>query len=105
MVQEARDARYTLLRGWFHGRDDDTADELQQVRLSSVTLPPAAVSVGQPLGDLLLTPMGVSVAKLRRASGEVLPPDDGHVLAAGDTLVLSGLPEPLALAEAKLLKG
>ncbi|MCP5270066.1 MAG: cation:proton antiporter [Burkholderiaceae bacterium] len=105
VVQEARDARYTLLRGWFHGRDDDTADELQQVRLSSVTLPPAAVSVGQPLGDLLLTPMGVSVAKLRRASGEVLPPDDGHVLAAGDTLVLSGLPEPLALAEAKLLKG
>ncbi|RVT52760.1 monovalent cation:proton antiporter family protein [Rubrivivax albus] len=105
VVQEARDARYTLLRGWFHGRDDDTVDELQQVRLSSVTLPPAAVSVGQPLGDLLLTPMGVSVAKLRRASGEVLPPEDGHVLAAGDTLVLSGLPEPLALAEAKLLKG
>jgi CPA2 family monovalent cation:H+ antiporter-2 len=25
------------------------------------------------------------------------------VLAGGDTLVLSGLPEPLALAEAKLL--
>ena len=25
------------------------------------------------------------------------------VLAAGDTLVLSGLPEPLALAEGKLL--
>ncbi|MCB1998444.1 MAG: TrkA C-terminal domain-containing protein, partial [Rhodoferax sp.] len=86
-------------------RDDDTVDELQQVRLSSVTLPPAAVSVGQPLGDLLLTPMGVQVAKLRRASGEVLAPDDSHVLTAGDTLVLSGLPEPLALAEAKLLKG
>ncbi len=105
VVQDARDARYTLLRGWFHGRDDDTVDELQQVRLASVTLPPAAVSVGQPLGDLLLAPMGVSVAKLRRASGEVLAPDDGHVLAAGDTLVLSGLPEPLAVAEAKLLKG
>ena len=41
----------------------------------------------------------------RRASGEVLAPDDSHVLTAGDTLVLSGLPEPLALAEAKLLKG
>ena len=28
-----------------------------------------------------------------------------RVLAAGDTLVLSGLPEPLALAEEKLLRG
>ena len=40
---------------------------------------------------------------LRRASGAVTQPDDGLVLAAGDTLVLSGLPEPLALAENKLL--
>ena len=70
-----------------------------------MTLPPAAASLGRPLGDLLLTPMGVSVAKLRRASGEVLAPDDDYLLAAGDTLVLSGLPEPLAVAEAKLLKG
>ena len=31
-------------------------------------------------------------------------PDDDLALAAGDTLVLSGLPEPLALAEAKLLR-
>ncbi len=105
VVQDARDARYTLLRGWFHGRDDDTADDLQQVRLASVTLPPAAAAVGQPLGDMLLAPMGVGVAKLRRAGGEVIAPDDGTRLAAGDTLVLSGLPEPLALAEAKLLKG
>ncbi len=105
VVQDARDARYALLRGWFHGSDDDGADELQQVRLASVTLPPGAASIGHPLGDLLLAPMGVAVAKLRRADGEVIAPDDGTPLAAGDTLVLSGLPEPLALAEAKLLKG
>jgi len=30
---------------------------------------------------------------------------DALTLAAGDTLVLSGLPEPLSLAEARLLKG
>ena len=105
VVQEARDARYTLLRGWFHGRDDDTFDELQQTRLASVTLPTAAACVGQPLSALLLDPMGVSVAKLRRASGEVVTPQPSMVLMAGDTLVLSGQPEPLALAEAKLLKG
>jgi len=47
---------------------------------------------------------GVSVVSVRRASSAVLQPEDGMRLAAGDTLVLSGLPEPLALAEEKLLR-
>ncbi len=42
MTRDARDARYSLLRGYFHGADDDTADELEQERLLSVTLPDAA---------------------------------------------------------------
>ncbi len=104
VVQDARDARYTLLRGWFHGHDDDSVDELQQVRLASVTLPPAAAGVGRALGDLLLSTIGVAAVRLRRAGGEVVAPDEHTVLAAGDTLVLSGLPEPLALAEARLLE-
>jgi CPA2 family monovalent cation:H+ antiporter-2 len=41
---------------------------------------------------------------VRQAGGRVVPGHDGLVLAAGDTLVLSGLPEPLSRAEAKLLK-
>jgi len=32
-----------------------------------------------------------------------VPADDALVLAGGDTLVLSGLPEPLARAEARLI--
>jgi CPA2 family monovalent cation:H+ antiporter-2 len=103
LVQDQRDARYGLLRGYFHGADDDTVDELQTARLQSVTLPVAGASVGQKLGDLALHAVGVAVVSLRRASGVVTQPDDGLVLAAGDTLVLSGLPEPLALAENKLL--
>ncbi|MBT9488355.1 MAG: cation:proton antiporter, partial [Rubrivivax sp.] len=105
VVQEARDARYALLRGYFHGRDDDGADEREQERLASITLPPAAACLGQTLGDLALHAIGIDVAKVRRSSGEVVAPDDTMVLAAGDTLVISGLPEPLALAEAKLLRG
>jgi CPA2 family monovalent cation:H+ antiporter-2 len=46
----------------------------------------------------------VTVVSLRRASGAVLQPDDALPLQAGDTLVLSGLPDKLALAEATLLK-
>ena len=103
VVQEQRDARYGLLRGYFHGADDDTVDELQTARLLSVTLPAAGSHLGQTLADQALHAVGVTVVSVRHAAGAVTTPDDSLVLAAGDTLVLSGLPEPLALAESKLL--
>ena len=103
VVQEQRDARYGLLRGYFHGADDDTHDELGNMRLHSVTLTAVCGCVGQTLADQTLHAVGVSVASVRRASGAVTRPDDHLVLAVGDTLVLSGLPEPLARAEDKLL--
>jgi CPA2 family monovalent cation:H+ antiporter-2 len=106
MARDARDARYGLLRGYFHGADDDTVGELQQARLASVTLPLEAASRGRSLAELALHAVGVSVVSLRRAGGAVTErPDDAMRLAAGDTLVISGLPEPLALAEEKLLRG
>jgi monovalent cation:H+ antiporter-2, CPA2 family len=105
MARDARDARYGLLRGYFHGADDDTVEELNQARLTSVTLPPGATCLGRPLADLALHAVGAAVVSIRSAAGAVTGPDDHRVLAAGDTLVLSGLPEPLALAEEKLLKG
>jgi CPA2 family monovalent cation:H+ antiporter-2 len=105
LTRDARDARYRLLRGYFHGADDDTANELAQARLLSVTLPPAGASVGQALGSLALHATGVQVVSVRQASGSVVEPSDALALGAGDTLVLSGLPEALSLAEAKLLEG
>jgi len=103
VVQDQRDARYSLLRGYFHGADDDTVDDLQQARLLTVSLPAAAASLGQTLADLALHAVGVSVVSVRRASGAVTKPEDALTLSAGDTLVLSGLPEALSLAEGKLL--
>jgi CPA2 family monovalent cation:H+ antiporter-2 len=103
VVQDQRDARYGLLRGYFHGADDDTVDELQTARLLSVTLPSAGSHVGQQLGQQALHAVGVTVVSVRRSAGAVVTPDDALVLAGGDTLVLSGLPEALALAEGKLL--
>jgi CPA2 family monovalent cation:H+ antiporter-2 len=105
LTRDARDARYSLLRGYFHGADDDTADELRQARLASVTLPLAAACLGRPLTELALEAMGVQAISVRQASGHVVSAHDALVLAAGDTLVLSGLPEALALAEAKLMEG
>jgi CPA2 family monovalent cation:H+ antiporter-2 len=105
ITRDARDARYGLLRGWFHGADDDTVEELHQARLHSVTLPAAGGCVGRTIESLALPAMGVQVASVRRASGPSTDPADDYVLGGGDTLVLSGLPEPLSLAEEKLLRG
>ncbi|MDP1900141.1 MAG: cation:proton antiporter [Rubrivivax sp.] len=104
ITRDARDARYSLLRGYFHGADDDTVEELAQARLQSVTLPDASRCVGHTLDTQALHAVGVSVLSVRRAGAGVSAPQPDHVLAAGDTLVLSGLPEALALAEDKLLR-
>ncbi len=104
-VQAQRDARYQLLRGHFHGQDDDTLDDLEDERLQTMALPLASPWMGHPLLDLALHAMGVRVVSLRRANGERLQPDDQTVLAPGDTLVLSGSATVLALAEDKLTKG
>jgi CPA2 family monovalent cation:H+ antiporter-2 len=104
ITRDARDARYSLLRGYFHGADDDTVEERAQARLQSVTLPATARCLGEALQDQAFDAAGISVVSVRRASGGVVPAEPGHVLAGGDTLVLSGLPEPLALAEEQLLR-
>jgi len=104
ITRDARDARYGLLRGYFHGADDDTLEELHQARLRSVTLPLAGRCVGRTLGSLALADLGLSVVSVRRVSGGVLAPDAGYLLAGGDTLVLSGLPEPLARIEVTLMR-
>ena len=105
VVQDQRDARYNLLRGYFHGADDDTVNERDQERMSTVSLPLGAKALGRPLGDLALPAVGVRVVNLRRANGHQASVEDSAVLQEGDTLVLSGHPAALALAEDKLLRG
>ncbi len=105
VVQDQRDARYNLLRGYFHGADDDTVDDLETERLTTVTLPAGGRNAGKTLGSLALPAMGVRPVSLRRASGQPAPVDDDTVLGGGDTLVIGGKAPALALAEAKLLTG
>ena len=104
-VQDQRDARYNLLRGYFHGQDDDTVDELEHARLATVIMPLSAKTLGQPLDDLALDAVGVRVVSLRRAGGALEDLSTACTLQGGDVLVLSGKPEALALAENKLLRG
>ena len=105
VVQDQRDARYNLLRGYFRGADDDTINERDEERLATVTLPLGSSPVGKPLGFLALHAVGVRVVSLRRSNGKTLAAHDELPLEGGDTLVLSGKAEALAIAEEKLLRG
>ena len=104
VVQDQRDARYNLLRGYFRGADDDTSDELDESRLTSVSLLPGGIPSGKKLGTLELDAIGVRVVNVRRNSGHTLTADDTTTLEDGDTLVLSGKPQALARAEEILLR-
>jgi CPA2 family monovalent cation:H+ antiporter-2 len=105
IVQGQRDARYNLLRGYFHGADDTSADELHQERLSSLTLPLGARCIGKPVSQLDQGEGGVRIVSLRRRGGKVVSIAQDPVIEDGDTLVLSGMTESLAMAELQLLKG
>jgi monovalent cation:H+ antiporter-2, CPA2 family len=103
IVQDQRDARYNLLRGYFHGADDDSVDELHHERLTTLTLPADATSIGKSLGQFDLSSVGVRVVSLRRNNGKLIPVADALMIEDGDTLVLSGQAESLALASNMLL--
>jgi len=105
IVQDQRDARYNLLRGFFRGTDDDTVDELQYERLATFTLPLGAKAAGRTLDFFALHALEVQVVSLRHSNGKTGSVQGDAVLEAGDTLVLSGKAEALAVAEQKLLKG
>ncbi len=104
IVQDQRDARYNLLRGYFHGADDSAIDDSAQERLTSITLDEGAGVLGRSVADLALLLPDIRVVNLRRRDGKNLSPASELVLQSGDTLVLSGRAELLVMAEDRLLK-
>jgi CPA2 family monovalent cation:H+ antiporter-2 len=101
-VEELRDERYSLLRGYFHGTDDVGEDGHEQVRLQSVPVDERADAVGRTLAELGLSELGVEVTAIRRHGIRGVEPDPSTKLREADIVVLRGLPEQLALAEERL---
>ncbi|MDK1380073.1 cation:proton antiporter [Ralstonia nicotianae] len=102
-AQEMRDARYGLLRGYFHGQDDDE-DMLERdaVRLHSVPLIKGSPAIGRPLGTLGLETFKTSVTAIRRQGIRALDPEPNTLLELGDIVVLRGTPDGLQQAEERL---
>jgi CPA2 family monovalent cation:H+ antiporter-2 len=102
-VEEMRDERYSLLRGYFHGADDVGDDDShEQVRLQSVPVDENSDAVGRTLAEVGLVDMGVEVTAIRRHGIRGVEPDPSTKLRASDIVVLRGLPEALAEAEERL---
>lgn len=106
-VRKVRDARYRMLRGYFHGADDAHLDpaEHEQKRLHSVAITPTSPAIGKQLGNLGLNLMGVEVSAIRRHAIRGVDPVPETQIQAGDILVLCGSPEALSIAEQWLLIG
>jgi CPA2 family monovalent cation:H+ antiporter-2 len=107
IITSAREARYSLLRGYFRGSTDDDFSENEAWRLHAVTLPPGALSIGMTLDKLDLELDGITVQAIRRklagADYTKLELNPDLRLQANDILVLSGNAEALEIAEAKLI--
>jgi CPA2 family monovalent cation:H+ antiporter-2 len=104
-VREARESRYRLLRGYFHGADDppESDDEVHE-RLHSVPIEDDAAAVGHAIGELKLSSLGAEVTAVRRRGIRGADPSPELVLESGDVVVLRGTPDALELAEARLLE-
>ena len=106
-ITTAREERYSLLRGYFRGSEDDDFGSNESWRLHSITLLPHSQAVGKTLGELDLENEGVNVQAVRRKGANsdyvklALAPD--LILQENDILVISGNSEATDLAEAKLL--
>ena len=77
---------------------------MQHERLTTLTLPANATSIGSPISHFDLNKVGVRVVSLRRSSGKTIPLAEDPEMAEGDTLVLSGQAESLAVASSLLLQ-
>jgi CPA2 family monovalent cation:H+ antiporter-2 len=103
IVQTQREARYAMLRGYFRGADDGSAQTHDSEHLATLRVEPGCDCEGHSVASLGLAAQNVVCVDVRR-QGQSLSHRLSSPLLAGDVLVLSGTPVDLALAEERLLR-
>jgi CPA2 family monovalent cation:H+ antiporter-2 len=101
VVRQQRQARYSLLRGYFRGAESEAGeDALEEERLDTLIVPNrlAGHTLSQALGELLRSD-AIHIISLRRAGGLLVPPEGSTALEGGETLLISGKAEAIASAE------
>lgn len=100
-VREVRDGRYGLLRGYFHGSNEDASERSSEVLLKSFALPANSPWFDRPISEIGLDALGVEANSVRRGQKRIAV-DDQLRLSPGDVLVIRGTSEAIALAEERL---
>ncbi|APV49085.1 potassium transporter [Betaproteobacteria bacterium GR16-43] len=104
-LRSAREERYQLVPGFFHGATDEGSTAAGQERLRTMVVVRDAACCGKAISTLSLPRLGVTLTSMRRPNvGEVTALDEER-LREGDVLVLMGSKEALAKAEIRLLQG
>jgi len=106
-VREVREQRYSLLKAFFLGATEASEEEgaeTVQPRLYTVTVAEGSPAVGKTLGELDLENLNVHVSAVRRHNIRGFDPGPETRLEVGDSLILLGLPDDLAVAELKLTR-
>jgi len=107
-IEDVRDDRYQMLRGFFHGQEANLHEQGEAAyrhRLQTVILPATAHGIGRKLKEYKLDELGVTVKAVRRRGVRGEEPAADMVLKVNDTLILYGSSEALAQAEQRLLHG
>jgi CPA2 family monovalent cation:H+ antiporter-2 len=106
-VRDVREQRYSLLKAFFLGAAEASAEEgeVVQPRLYTITIGAGSSAAGQTLTELGLMDLGVRVTAIRRHNIRGFDPEPDTRLEVGDSLILLGLPDDLAAAEIKLTQG
>jgi CPA2 family monovalent cation:H+ antiporter-2 len=104
-IRSAREERYGMFRGFFHGASDHPGEGTDDVFLHAVVLVRGARAIGRRLGDIGLDALLADVSAIRRRGVRALSPAAETELREGDIVVLRGDAAAVAAAEIRLLQG
>lgn len=107
IVEKTRSDHYYNLRGYFHGNEPESVEDIAAdgFRRHTVVLAPGSKSIGNTIEQLHLAEFGVSVLSILRNNIRGEEPSPEMELHEGDSLVLEGGSEELEKAEEILLSG
>lgn len=99
-IKQVRAQRYRMLHDFTHGQPLDSSDE--HTESYAVTITENTFACGKTIAQLKLT---VPVIELIHKDHSIDKPNPDRTLNSGDTLVLTGSPQDLDTAEARILLG
>lgn len=107
LLQQARDERYKMLKGYFLGKTVREAVAMDGSRpvLQPVYIPQGAWVVGHVLSELNIDKYHVDLQVVRRQHQTLTPPYTELRVEEADILVMNGLPSDVEAVESYLLTG